>query len=83
MGRILALLGCRPPNGQSFANRSRVVSFDRPYEVNGAPQFLAVELPLIHLVERFGLDLSYTTNVDVHRKPDVGPGAQSARLPRP
>ena len=57
--------------GQSFANRARVVSFDRPYEVNGAPQFLAVELPLIHLVERLGLDLSYTTNVDVHRTPDA------------
>jgi hypothetical protein len=56
--------------GQSFASRSRVVSFDRPYEVNGAPQFLAVELPLIHLVERLGLDLSYTTNVDVHRTPE-------------
>jgi hypothetical protein len=56
--------------GQSFANRSRVVSFDRPYEVNGAPQFLAVELPLIHLVERLGLDLTYATNVDVHRAPD-------------
>jgi hypothetical protein len=55
--------------GQSFANRSRVVSFDRPYEVNGAPQFLAVELPLIHLVERLGLDLTYATNVDVHRAP--------------
>jgi hypothetical protein len=46
------------------------VSFDRPYEVNGAPQFLAVELPLIRLVERLGLDLSYTTNVDLHRTPD-------------
>jgi hypothetical protein len=55
--------------GQSFANRARVVSFDRPYEVNGAPQFLAIELPLIHLVERLGLDVSYTTNIDVHRDP--------------
>lgn len=55
--------------GQTFANRSRVVSFDRPYEVNGAPQFLAIELPLIHLVERLGLDVSYATNIDVHRKP--------------
>jgi len=55
--------------GQTFANRARVVSFDRPYEVNGAPQFLAVELPLVHLVERLGLDVSYATNVDVHRDP--------------
>jgi hypothetical protein len=55
--------------GQTFANRARVVSFDRPYEVNGAPQFLAIELPLIHLVERLGLDVSYATNVDVHRSP--------------
>jgi len=55
--------------GQTFTNRARIVSFDRPYEVNGAPQFLAVELPLVHLVERLGLDVSYATNVDVHRNP--------------
>jgi hypothetical protein len=55
--------------GQSFSNRARVVSFDRPYEVNGAPQFLAIELPLVHLVERLGLDISYATNLDVHSNP--------------
>ena len=57
--------------GQSFANRSRVVSFDRPYEDNGAPEFLGVELPVVRLVERLGLDVTYTTNVDVHRNPQL------------
>lgn len=55
--------------GHTFANRARVVSFDRPYEVNGAPMFLSIELPLVHLIERLGLDISYATNVDVHRDP--------------
>ena len=59
----------RAGTGQSFANRARVVSFDRPYEVNGAPQFLSIELPLVHLVERLGLDITYATNLDVHRNP--------------
>jgi hypothetical protein len=57
--------------GPSFANRSRVVSFDRPYEDNGAPEFLGVELPVVRLVERLGLDVTYTTNVDVHRTPQL------------
>ena len=56
-------------NGQSFTRRARVVSFDRPYEANGAPEFLGRELPLIHLVERLGLDVSYATNLDVHANP--------------
>jgi hypothetical protein len=59
------------PRGQSFANRSRVVSFERPYEDNGASEFLGVELPVIRLVERLGLDVTYTTNVDIHRNPQL------------
>ena len=57
------------PNG--FGSRSRVVSFDRPYETNGAPEFLGVELPVVRLVEKLGLDVSYLTSLDVHRAPDL------------
>jgi hypothetical protein len=59
-------------NGPSgFASRSRVVSFDRPYETNGAPEFLGVELPVVRLVERLGLDVSYLTSLDIHRAPEL------------
>jgi len=60
----------RVGSGQTFANRSRIVSFDRPYDTNGAPEFLGFELPVIQLVERLGLDVTYATNVDVHRAPE-------------
>jgi hypothetical protein len=59
-------------NGPSgFGSRSRVVSFDRPYETNGAPEFLGVELPVVKLVERLGLDVSYLTSIDVHQTPEL------------
>jgi hypothetical protein len=54
-----------------FASRSRIVSFDRPYETNGAPEFLGVELPVVRLVEKLGLDVSYLTSLDVHRAPEL------------
>jgi hypothetical protein len=57
--------------GTSYANRSRIVSFDRPYSTNGAPDFLGFELPVVRLVERLGLDITYTTSVDMHRHPEL------------
>ncbi len=51
-------------------NRARVVSFDRPYAAeHGAADFLANELPLVELVERDGLDVSYVTDVTVSAHP--------------
>jgi hypothetical protein len=58
--------------GASFANRSRVVSFDRPYSFgSGAADFYGNEYPLIRQVERLGLDVSYTTSVDVDLRPSL------------
>jgi hypothetical protein len=57
--------------GPSFANRARIVSFDRPYSVSGAPDFLGFELPVVSLVERLALDITYTTSVDVHLHPEL------------
>jgi hypothetical protein len=52
------------------AHRSRVVSFDRPYATGmGAADFFGNELPLISLAEREGLDVTYWTDVDLHRHP--------------
>jgi hypothetical protein len=56
------------PDGR-LETRSRVVSFDRPYDGNGAAEFLGNELPLVRLVERLGLDVTYWTNIDLHRHP--------------
>jgi hypothetical protein len=51
--------------------RSRVVSFDRPYDQVGwgAPSFNGNEFPLIFLAESLGLDVAYLTDVDLHRDP--------------
>jgi hypothetical protein len=57
----------------AFENRSLAVSFDRPYAHRpyadgfGAGQFLTWEFPLVRWLEREGYDLSYATNIDVHR----------------
>ena len=56
------------PDGR-LETRSRVVSFDRPYYGNGAGEFLGNELPLVRLVESLGLDVTYWTNIDLHRHP--------------
>jgi hypothetical protein len=57
------------PDG-TLATRSRVVSFDRPYAAIGAGEFLGNEYPLVRLVERLGLDVTYWTDLDLHRHPE-------------
>ncbi len=62
------------PGGASFAARARVVSFDRPYPVefgNGAADLLGNELPMVMLLERHGLDVTYLTDVDLHLRPHL------------
>lgn len=66
--------GACPPGSSTYppCNRARVVSFDRPYAAeNGAADFLANELPLVELVEREGLDVSYVTDVTVSAHPSL------------
>ncbi len=60
--------------GQSFDNRARVVSFDRPYPqtwASGAADFVGNELPLLMHLESLGLDLTYWTDVDLHARPHL------------
>ena len=53
------------------------VSFDRPYDQRGAPRYAgpeanlpqAWEFPLVRFLERFGYDVSYTTDLDTDRDP--------------
>ena len=67
----------RQGSGQTYANRSRVVSFDRPYALaqvdwaNGASDWLGNEFPLVMLAERLGLDVTYWTDVDFAINPGL------------
>ncbi|GAB2969302.1 hypothetical protein LWP59_13995 [Amycolatopsis acidiphila] len=65
------------PSG-SKADRSRAVSFDRPYQardMQGAGDFLYFELPLLRFAEQAGLPLGYATDVDLHADPHLADGA--------
>jgi len=64
----------RSGSGQDFANRARVVSFDRPYPqtwAQGCADFLGNEFPLLYDLERLGLDVTYWTDVDLHERPSL------------
>jgi hypothetical protein len=55
-----------------FEHRSRVVSFDRPYQYgSGAADFLGLEFPMLSLAESLGLDVTYLTDVDIHEHPSL------------
>jgi hypothetical protein len=64
------------PNG-SYDTRSYVVSFDRPYDSDGADRFLVYERAAVALAERLRLPLAYTTGIDVHTDPSVLDGARA------
>jgi hypothetical protein len=63
------------PDG-AFADRARVVSYDRPYDYgDGAADFTGNEEPLVALAERLGLPLDYATDVDLDANPHLLDGA--------
>lgn len=56
----------------TYDDRSRVLSFDRPYATgNGAGDFLGNELPLIEFMEKNGLDVSYINDILFSENPNV------------
>ncbi|HWS46534.1 MAG TPA: N,N-dimethylformamidase beta subunit family domain-containing protein, partial [Acidimicrobiia bacterium] len=57
--------------GLNARTRSTVVTFDRPYSRDGAGDFIANELGLVALAERMGLDVTYTTDIDLHEHPEL------------
>lgn len=59
-----------------FGDRSRAVSFDRPYDASGARLFLDMERDAIELAERRGLPLAYVTSLDLDGDPRVLDGAR-------
>jgi len=59
-------------NPYPVCNRARVVSFDRPYDTGyGSSDFLTNEYPLIRLMEREGLDVTYVTDVTLATDPTL------------
>lgn len=64
-------------SGQSYDNRSRVVSFDRPYSLadsdwgDGAGDWLGNDFPFVMLAERMGLDVTYWSDLDFSANPDL------------
>jgi hypothetical protein len=63
------------PHG--FGDRSRAVSFDRPYDRAGIDRFLSFERPVVVLAERLGLHLAYLTDTDLARQPGALAGARA------
>jgi hypothetical protein len=62
----------------SFADRSRAVSFDRPYRAeDGAGQFIRSELCLLAEAERLGIQLDYVTDIDLQQYPHLLDGARA------
>lgn len=54
--------------------RASEVSFDRPYDGNGAPKMLSFDAPIIRRAEKLGLPLAYLTSADLER-PGILAGA--------
>jgi hypothetical protein len=66
------------PGGEAdYDNRSLAVSFDRPFDKNGAPLFLVYERRAIQLAERMGLPLAYVTSMDIAADPHLLDGASA------
>ena len=59
----------------SYRTRSYEVSFNRPYDGNGAVKFLVYERAFVVLAERTGIPLAYTTGADIDRDPGILRGA--------
>ncbi|HXP55770.1 MAG TPA: N,N-dimethylformamidase beta subunit family domain-containing protein, partial [Streptosporangiaceae bacterium] len=64
------------PQG-AYADRSLVVSLDRPYGDNGASMFLTYERNAIKLAEYLGLPLAYVTSMDLATEPGLLTGASA------
>ncbi len=62
--------GCSLYHCQNGGSRAKVVSFDRPYGwTEGAADYIGNEFPVLRRMEEWGLDVTYTTDVDIHRNP--------------
>lgn len=73
-GNYSLYYGQSSSGGSDFADRSRVVSFDRPYPqtwAQGSADFFGNEFPVLYHMESLGLDMTYWTDVDLHARPQL------------
>lgn len=67
-------------NGQ-YGTRSRIVSFDRPYDTTGADRFQNYEQSAVEFAEKTaaakGFQLAYATDVDLDSNPALFKGARA------
>jgi hypothetical protein len=73
-GNYSLYYGATPSGGSDYDDRSRIVSFDRPYPqtwAQGAADFVDNEFPLLYQMESLGLDMTYWTDVDLHVRPQL------------
>ena len=59
------------------SDRGYAVSFDRPYDGDGAVRFLAFDEATIALAEHTGVRLAYETDVDIDQHPGILAGARA------
>jgi hypothetical protein len=59
------------------SDRGYAVSFERPYDGDGAVRFLAFDQAAIALAERTGVPLAYETDVDIDQHPGSLAGARA------
>jgi len=64
-----------------YADRSYVVSLDRPGDFDGAYLFMVYERKLVNLAERLGLPLAYLTSMDIASNPHSLDGAAALVSP--
>jgi hypothetical protein len=64
-----------------YADRSYVVSLDRPGDFDGAYLFMVYERKLVNLAERLGLPLAYLTSMDIASDPRSLDGASALISP--
>ena len=58
-------------------SRAAVVTFNRPYDGDGAGQFRYMEFPALYLAERAGHEINYITDIDLDSDPTTLRNTQS------
>jgi len=55
--------------------RAESVTFNRPFDGDGAGQFRYMEEPLVHLIEQLGIDTQYITDIDLDKAERINSGS--------
>ena len=55
--------------------RAASVTFDRPFDGDGAGQFRYMEEPLVQLIEQLGIDTQYITDIDLDKAERINSGS--------